>query len=1034
MNLQSSGRGYSFDLFQPLAQAASDGLRWFLYGRVSPGTITRELILVGLAFSGFLYLERNLLDGTLTYVNDSILWYGMYHYFAESLWNGFWPLWNPYVHGGEPFYYAWNIIRLLDPVTLLTLGAAKVVAPPLFDLYHYNYLLRILITMAGIYAVYRQLLTHFLSAYVAFIVSLLGFLAIGALSVVAYLDAFCWFPWILFCMLRMLDPGKAKRNIEAVCLSYLLGIMVGASIYHWAFPAFVLTLFGATLFINRREDLRRFISIDRTVLVASLALFLVLAAPLIALAPERPKIVPVVRLYDRDRETPWLTRILGVDYSDIEHRSPQIGLGNFSSLKGAQIWVRNYEPPETSFVAKLLLVIGLLFGRHRYKLHFLGVGAVTAFLFIGPYWPFGFLHKLLYFSFPPLWLARHLSIFSPFVYFFIVFFVGLGCDRVLAWLSGQSPLGGRPLPNLPARLGLPGVMRFYQTLPLSVQESVSTIISLVVGAIFLVTLPLSANFFNHLHDGHQVEHIFLPTIFVWLIAILLFYPLLRRIRHSIPLLLFLSILVLEQWTISVYFHGTGLFQNRATYFQDFAFPKTAADTFSLPPPRIAGLDFKKSYLSYGPTLMKANVALEDFLPPRRHAPCGGSNLSPGFFGMNFPMGLYHFWPKPYLKLYEIGEVQPGAFQELIGIGKPVVDFYSNVVLMDENGQDAFFRQAPLDRIKNVLRHAVFLEEPLPESLRHLHIPPLSPALEMAVTTFRPVWNESFETWNESNESFETWEPTGLPDQWSYTQGGTGGWIEPASDKENVKEGRLSAALYPSSHDPSFIRYAFPDVAAYRGQSLIAEAWVKSQSFVCNSITMDIQTGAKENLVSVKSYTKRGEWEKVRIEKRVEHDAAYLLITLNVTSASNQPAYFDAVRVLVGNLSSSDDTGTRPRPHLEKVSTDQTSKVGQDAFSYRVLSYIPTRLELETVTKRDGVLLYRENDQTDWAAYIDGERVKLYRANLAFKALPLKKGTHRIVLEYRPIIFLSALYAYLAGNVAFVAWGITTWVRRRRSES
>ena len=825
MNIRSwSGHKFSFDL----AQAASDGLRWFLYGRVSPGTITRELILVGLAFCGFLYLERNLLNGTLTYVHDSILWYGMYHYFAESIWNGFWPLWNPYVHGGEPFYYAWNIIRLLDPVTLLTIGAAKVVAPPLFDLYHYNYVLRILITMAGIYAVYRQLLTHFLSIYVAFIVSLLGYLASNALRVIGCLDAFCWFPWMLLCMLRMLDPNRKKRNLEIICLSYLSGIMVGASIYHWAYPAFVLTLFGAGLLINRREDLRWFISIDRTVLLASLALFLALATPLLALAPERSKIAPVIRLYDRDHKPSWLTSVLGVDYGDIKSRAPQVGMGDLSSLGPRGPFISSL-----SFVAKLLLAIGLVWGRHRYKYHFLGVGALTAFIYIGPYWPFGFLHKLIYFSFPPLWLTRHLSIFDPFLYFFIVFFIGIGCDRVLAWLSGQSPSEIRLLPNLQARLRLSSLMRCCQVLPPPIQDGVVVVTSFAVGIILFVALPSSANLFLYLQPFKRV---LLPTVCTWLVVTLFFYPLFRRIQHSVPLLLFFSILLIEQWTIGIHMHQGG-FQSRATYFEDFSFPKTATDTFSFPLRRVAGLNLKKRYLAYSPTLLKVNTALEDLLPPRRP----GRHIYPEFFRMNFLMGLYHFWPSPYLKLYEIGESRPTLFRDLMGIEMSMVNFYSHVVPMDEKNQEEYFRQAPLDQVEGLLRRAVFVAEPLPLGLSYLYLP---------------------------------------PSQFTFLQ------LDPDVERER--------------------------------------------------------------------------------------------------------------------------------------------------FLYNVISYVPTRIEMEAQAETDGVLLIHDNDHPYWRAFVDGEQVKIYRANLAFKALPLDKGKHRVVFEYRPVGFLFALYTYLAGNVAFVVWGITTWVRRRRS--
>lgn len=669
-----------------------------------------------------------------------------------------------------------------------------------------------------------------------------------------------------------------------------------------------------------------------------------------------------------------------------------------------------------SFVAKGLLIVGLLFGQHRYKFHFLGVGAAAAFLMIGPYWPFGSLHKLLYFSFPPLWLARHLSIFFPFVSFFIVFFVGLGCDRMLARLS--EPLSEEN-PNPPR---LSRILRFFeQRFPPAVREGMAITITLAFGAVFLMALPLTANFFHHLYHGLQVKHILGPTIFVWLAAIAIFYPLLRRVRYSVPVLLFFSILSLEQWTIGEYFHQSpGLFQKRATYFKDFTFPTTALDAFQLPSPRIIGLDFKKSYLSYGPTLFKANVALEDLLPPR----CGGSNLNPGFFGMNFPMGLYHFWPKPYLTLYEIGEVRPESFTELIGIGRPLLDFYPTVVRMDKDSQETFFRQAPSDRVKSLLQHTVFLEEPLPQDLSHLQTSPPSVPSEETATSFQAVLHDSFETWEEN----------GLPAHWTYNQGGRGGRIEPMSAKENVKEDHMSVALYPSSQGPSSIRYAFPDVSVYRGRPLTAEVWMKSLSSSCNSIAMDIQTGAKGNPVTIKSYTKRGEWENVRIEKRIEHDAAYLLLTLNVNSAAIQPGYFDSLRVLAGDVSPVADRSIMVHSPPEKLASDQIGKMTDRAFSHSVISYIPTRLELEATADQDGVLLYRENNQADWVAYVDGEQTALYRANLAFKALPLRKGKHTIIFEYRPRGFLLALSVYLAGNGAFLIFGCTVLLRRIRRTS
>lgn len=967
-------------------------LMWFLYGTVSRSTLGRELVLVGAVFAAFVYLEKDLLLGKVTYIHDSILWYPMFHYFAESLWNGFWPFWNPYVHGGEPFHYAWGILRLLDPVTLLMVGLGKLFGVRLFDLYHYNYVVRILVTMVGLYAVFRHLLRRFLSLYIVLIVGLWGHLGSVSLTAVGALDAFCWFPWAFFCWLRTLDQTNNSRGAAAISFSYFLGIQVGASIYHWAFPIFVLTLFAVSLLINRRDDLKQLLCIKRKVWFASLTLFLLLAAPLISLAPERPEIIPTVRLYDRDQEPSWLTRVLGVQYRDIEYRSPQVGLGSYQVVLNLFRWLPHYETPETSYVARSLLIVGLLFGLHQYKYNILSAAIVSLFLYAGPVWPFGFLHKLLYFSFPPLWLARHLSIFDPFIYFFVLFFIGLGTDRVLSWLSWgvPAPSNDRIVSESPAPTAAsnPVVSQLAPT-PLSVLRlAFYAVVSLAAAAGFYWILPLHSNVFFTLYTPQGLTRMLLVTLLCWVVAILLLHPVLRHVKYAIPLLLAFSILVIEQWTIGSYFHRPGVFsweapsgcgcvkQTRTHYFDDFQFPRQAASAFPFPDQRVAGLNLKRSYFSYGPTLLKVNTALEDLLPPRM----GGPYAYLGAFRIRFPAGLYHFWPRGYFRLYEIGESRPSVFADLMGIGRPMLEFYPRFIVMNEGRQETFFGHEPVEQVHNLLDRAVFLLRNSRGSFTPLQLRPED--------TAEPIRNPC-------NGSFEEWTANELPWQWSYSQGGTGGRVERAADKKHVKEGKSAEALVASLTESSSMRYTISVAGRYQEPEVIFYAWAKSSNTVPAGVQLDVQPAPAKGRMSVKWYGNSGRREEITIRRQIESNARYTLVTLSVSPDANAPPYFDDVR------------GLAAKP-LE------TSN-----FNYKVVSYVPSRVELDVDVDRSGILLFRDNYHPSWLAFVDGVPTRLETANLAFKAVPLGKGRHRVIFEYRPLGFLCALYAYLAANGLFL---------------
>lgn len=65
------------------------------------------------------------------------------------------------------------------------------------------------------------------------------------------------------------------------------------------------------------------------------------------------------------------------------------------------------------------------------------------------------------------------------------------------------------------------------------------------------------------------------------------------------------------------------------------------------------------------------------------------------------------------------------------------------------------------------------------------------------------------------------------------------------------------------------------------------------------------------------------------------------------------------------------------------------------------SYSPGRMNLKTKSKNNNLLYVSETYFPGWKAYVDGNEVKLYRANYAFMSLLVPSGDHQVSLKYEP---------------------------------
>jgi hypothetical protein len=86
---------------------------------------------------------------------------------------------------------------------------------------------------------------------------------------------------------------------------------------------------------------------------------------------------------------------------------------------------------------------------------------------------------------------------------------------------------------------------------------------------------------------------------------------------------------------------------------------------------------------------------------------------------------------------------------------------------------------------------------------------------------------------------------------------------------------------------------------------------------------------------------------------------------------------------------------------------------------KILSYSPNRILISANAEDEAYLLLLDAYDDQWRAFVDGEPVKIERANYYFRAVLLNKGQHIIEFKYFPKDFLQALPVTVIGLCAAI---------------
>lgn len=361
---------------------------------------------------------RLLFSRELIATHDSVIWYGVFSYFADCLLNGCLPLWNPYMNCGEPFFLNIYTLHLLDPSTLFLIFTGSIFKIDLLTLYHWDLFLRYLIFTCGSYLFFRSVAENKASAFIAFLSIAFSSLFTSYLRQHAFILTFYLFPWVLLFSLKFLE----KRNPGLFFVfAFLFGIVMLS--YHSVFVLFALVFLLLCLRLTNGLPPLNFKSLFKTsrVLVISSILFFLLIFNLWPVFLQyKYDVVPTVRMFEAPTAAcsfPADFLVLVAPYTFITH------FFNWNYISESFLYIGLFP--------LLLALLGLQFSRHKYKWGFVFASAILVFLMMGMNY---FIYPMLCKIMPFFKIIRNTHTFSFVFIFYLGYFVCLGADVVFHWV------------------------------------------------------------------------------------------------------------------------------------------------------------------------------------------------------------------------------------------------------------------------------------------------------------------------------------------------------------------------------------------------------------------------------------------------------------------------------------------------------------------------------------------------------------------------------------------------------------------------
>ncbi|MFC1694251.1 YfhO family protein, partial [Candidatus Latescibacterota bacterium] len=863
-----------------------------------------------------------LLFGKTTLIHDNLLWvYPIYHFFAENIINGNFPLWNPFTHSGEPFYTHLVQLRLLEPITLLVIYIGKFITIDTVMLFNWNRFIQTLVMAFGAYLVFRPFTKHVIIRISLLPILFFSSFFIGSFRQDAILSQFMWIPYITYFLLRIIYY-KAYRWYNWLILSALIGINWQSYFFTgtWIFLLF----FFIGLILFRKDLLFELLTSKMFFLKFAIATVIILsmALPNIILLIEKENHIFPARMADElfltseilalrsplngplQFESSPSNQLSGIvmPYNFISYTGTHSTIWDFIHIiyPGGNKWINtnvkdNWGNPSEAYIfigilPWIIAIIGMLIGRHDLKKIWLLMAICFGLLMLGPS---GGLHKLLYYTFPPIRFVRHTHAFVLFFVFTLIYFYVIGLNHILlSWpfpffptkfnrkiqkISSEyeksADLSNIPLIKMINKIDkiLSGVFRVI------VKHFFRRSIGVVIKIISLITYSTKFIITISIFEIEKVKHTFLGCI---LTIVCIVTSVFTMTHLGYPLL---------------YYSYFGIFMVAGICWilSNFVSPKWFFISLIISHILIVSIFINNHVKFYIYLLLVLCVPLVSYLYGRKYKCSVSKKVRSCIFNiiilifLIFLFGdlIYNF---NLSKMLYVGQKHPGLDFNLKTI--------STYPILPQKRK--LFPTEILHTVKQSIRYISVLHH------KPYVFSPLSIANSISKTSFRNKMNEHniFSPLKEfKNNSFETWITNDfglfLPEHYNYIQDGVDGAVKRNTSVDNLKDGKYSIEIIPTSIRNSLLRYKTSDIENLKGRFIKLGVWVKSKNTIPNVISLDLQIckyGEEYKIADITHYKNSGRWEYIYVIEHIPFDTDSIMLTLNVYQTSSFSAYFDGV--------------------------------------------------------------------------------------------------------------------------------------------
>lgn len=112
-----------------------------------------------------------------------------------------------------------------------------------------------------------------------------------------------------------------------------------------------------------------------------------------------------------------------------------------------------------------------------------------------------------------------------------------------------------------------------------------------------------------------------------------------------------------------------------------------------------------------------------------------------------------------------------------------------------------------------------------------------------------------------------------------------------------------------------------------------------------------------------------------------------------------------------------------------------SKANDSTATVRLEKYEPNKLEYSVSSKNGGVVVFSEIYYPGWNATVDGVEVPVGRANYILRAISVKPGSHKVVLDFHPkSVSVTETIAYIATAILILMFVAIVIVKRKESKT